>query len=358
MLLIEGRHGCMAAKLMPVDNLTPGMILADAALSLNGKVLLGKGVDLTPRHIALLITWDVQSVFVDSAEAEAEPVEISAERPAESLECLACLTEQNEIVQTVGVNFDIVRKFDIIPVAQIRNSVQLICSAIKPVHSFEVMNALLINQATLTDFIPRHSVMVAYFSGLIAHQLKWSEADIMGVVTASLLHDIGNLSMRSIDDLRIKTDLAKTAALLKKTQGLSNQVILGIVQHRERSDGGGYPTGVQGDKIHPYARVIGVADFFHNVAYKDTCNNPFPVLDTITAGMFDKFDLKICMVFIGQIKNSLLNNRIMLSNGKEAQIVFFNSSAYSLPIVKTLDGEFVDLSKNTNIHIAKMISPF
>ena len=199
--------------MMPVDNLTPGMILADAALSLNGKVLLGKGVDLTPRHIALLITWDVQSVFVDSAEAEAEaePVEISAERPAESLECLACLNEQNEIVQTVGVNFDIVRKFDIIPVAQIRNSVQLICSAIKPVHSFEVMNALLINQATLTDFIPRHSVMVAYFSGLIAHQLKWSEADIMGVVTASLLHDIGNLSMRSIDDLRIKTDLAKTA---------------------------------------------------------------------------------------------------------------------------------------------------
>jgi len=177
MFLIEGRHGCMVAKLMPVDNLTPGMILADVALSLNGKVLLGKAVELTPRHIALLITWDVQSVFVDSVEEEAEPVETLAERPAESLECIACLNAQNEIVQTVGVNFDIVRKFDIIPVAQIRNSVQLICSAISPVHSFEVMNALLINQATLTDFIPRHSVMVAYFSGMIAHQLKWSEAD-------------------------------------------------------------------------------------------------------------------------------------------------------------------------------------
>ena len=42
------------SKMVKVGDLVPGDILADEVLSMNGRVLLGKDVELTPRHIVLL----------------------------------------------------------------------------------------------------------------------------------------------------------------------------------------------------------------------------------------------------------------------------------------------------------------
>jgi putative nucleotidyltransferase with HDIG domain len=44
--------------------------------------------------------------------------------------------------------------------------------------------------------------------------------------------------------------------------GFDENVIAGILQHHERWDGKGYPCGIQGDKIHLFGRIIGLADAF------------------------------------------------------------------------------------------------
>jgi HD-GYP domain-containing protein (c-di-GMP phosphodiesterase class II) len=35
-----------------------------------------------------------------------------------------------------------------------------------------------------------------------------------------------------------------------------------VYQHHERLDGSGYPAGLTGDEIHPWARICAVADVF------------------------------------------------------------------------------------------------
>lgn len=360
---LKGGFSIMAAKMVVVDDLKQGDILADAVLSMSGKVLLGKNITLTSRHISLLKTWDIQNVFINVDEAQleteatlvAEPLQ-PKEQKVNSHEYIEFVKQHDSIVTDVAKNFGVIRNLRIIPVSHLKDAVENIHSSIAN-NSFEIMNYLLVGDQKLTDFIPRHSVMVAYFSGLIARKMRWSEEDIAGVALASLLHDIGNLTTNKIDDPRAQTHIAEMAGLFKKTKGLSNEVILGSIQHRERANGSGFPTRVQGAQIHPYARIIAVADLFHNLAYTDKYANPFPVLDRITLEMFEKFDPKVCMAFINQVKDSLMFNKILLSSGQEAQIIFFHSNTYSSPVVKTMDGEIIDLAKFPSLNISQIVTP-
>ncbi len=55
-----------------IDQLEPGMVLAEAATGPRGNVLLGDGVELTERHIRALKTWGVSAVQVEGEEDAAE----------------------------------------------------------------------------------------------------------------------------------------------------------------------------------------------------------------------------------------------------------------------------------------------
>jgi HD-GYP domain-containing protein (c-di-GMP phosphodiesterase class II) len=44
--------------------------------------------------------------------------------------------------------------------------------------------------------------------------------------------------------------------------GLSRGQLMMAYQHHERIDGGGYPVGVMDDEIHPWAKIVAIADRF------------------------------------------------------------------------------------------------
>ncbi len=353
------------AKMVAVEQLVPGDILSDAVLSMSGKVLLGKDIELTARHISLLNTWDIKNVFVDMPAGEespaAEPMPAEPEMTGDGDDMSYLMSEKyaafaqqyDGIVTNTVQSFDIIRQQRIIPVAHLKNTAGGIYSSIDG-NGLEMMNYLLAEDDQIADVISRHAVMVAYFSSIIARQLKWAEKDIVGVALASLLHDIGDLVT---SDSKRQLHLAETAGLLKTAVGVPAEVILGIIQHRERVNGSGVPKGSKGEAIHPYAKVIAVADLFHNSAYSLSGSNPFPVLDQLTQEMYGKFDTGICQQFIGRIKDSLLLNRIVLSDGRKAEIIFFNRSSYTLPVVRVGENEIIDLAKHPELSIRQILAP-
>lgn len=350
----------MAAKMMAVKDLTVGSILADTVISVNGKVLFGKDIALTSRHISLLNTWDVQSVFihVDEEQPADEPIQETAPQinsKIDSKEYFKFVQEYDSMVTNTAQTFDFIRKQKIVPVSHLKDTAANIHSSLA--NSFEIMNYLLVSDYKVADFISRHSVIVAYFAGIIARQMKWNDDDITGVALASLLHDVGNLVADKVDDPRAHANIAEAARLLRGTRGLSNEVILGIIQHREQVNNRKIFTGINGGKIHPYAKIVAVADFFHNLAYTNEYANPFPVLDMLTSEMFNKLDPDVCQIFINRVKDSLLNSKVYLSNGKKAEIIFFNPTKYSLPIVRIEDSEIVDLSQHKGLTISRISVP-
>ena len=188
--------------------------------------------------------------------------------------------------------------------------------------------------------------------------MEWSESDIAGVALAGLLHDIGNLTNDRAEDSQSQVNFIEAWSLLRETKGLSNEVLLGIMQHRERSNGSGFPSKTAGGKIHPYAKIIAVADLFHSLAYRDEHANPFPILDILAREMYGTLDTDVCQNLIDRVRDSLLFNKVLLSNGQEAEVVFFNRGNYCLPIVRTIDNQIINLSNRDDITIKRLSTRF
>jgi putative nucleotidyltransferase with HDIG domain len=115
-----------------------------------------------------------------------------------------------------------------------------------------------------------HSRGVAEWSVNIAREMGMAENDIRGIKVCALLHDIGKITISS--DI-----LNKSGPLSENERGIINThpgtayealcrihfpwpVAELVYQHHERMDGSGYPRGLKGDEIHPWARILAVAD--------------------------------------------------------------------------------------------------
>lgn len=346
----------MSTKIVAVGELEPGYILADNVLSVAGHVLLSKDMVLTPRHISLLTTWDIKSVFIALRE-EIAPLEkpLPTPRKLKSEEYYRFVREYDTVVTTVSQSFDFIRQRKMVPLPHLRDTAGNIHSTIT-VNSGSIFDYLLLSDFKLADYISRHSVMVAFLAGTIARQMKWNEEDVRDLTLAGLLHDVGSLTAGKSGESRDTVHLVESAALLKQVNGLTNNLILGVLQHRELEDGSGFPTGAQGLRIHPFAKVISIADLFHCKAYFENYANPLPVLDLLANDMLGKVDPVICKAFIDRARDSLLHNRVMLSSGHEAEIIFFHPNASRHPVVKTRDDRIIDLSKHTGLTISRMVS--
>ena len=122
--------------------------------------------------------------------------------------------------------------------------------------------------STSRDHLQRIQV---YAEGL-ARAVGLTEPEILGVKTAGLLHDIGNLaipehilskmSRLSYDEFeRVKIHPRVGAEILKSVP-FPYPVTPLILSHHERWDGRGYPSGLKGDDIPVGARILAVVDCF------------------------------------------------------------------------------------------------
>ncbi len=122
--------------------------------------------------------------------------------------------------------------------------------------------------STSRDHLQRIQV---YAEGL-ARAVGLTEPEILGVKTAGLLHDIGNLAVPehilskmtrlSYDEFeRVKIHPRVGAEILKSVP-FPYPVTPLILSHHERWDGRGYPSGLKGDDIPVGARILAVVDCF------------------------------------------------------------------------------------------------
>lgn len=117
-----------------------------------------------------------------------------------------------------------------------------------------------------------HSERVAYASVLIARQLGMGEQRIVLLRYAALLHDVGKLGVPTrlltksgpldADERETIQRHPQCGADLVRDLDFLGEGRDGILHHHERLDGRGYPSGLAGDAIPEFARVIAVADAF------------------------------------------------------------------------------------------------
>ena len=117
-----------------------------------------------------------------------------------------------------------------------------------------------------------HSERVTYFASKIAQGLGLSEEDIMDLKISGLLHDIGKIGVPESVLLKpgkltkeefekIKAHPSIGADIVKNISG-TERIEEAIRHHHERFDGKGYPTGLAGQDIPFFSRIIAVADSY------------------------------------------------------------------------------------------------
>ena len=121
------------------------------------------------------------------------------------------------------------------------------------------------------DYTVEHSANVATLMIAIARLLGVSEPDLPVLALAGLMHDVGKqrvpghilnkpgtLTRDEFEEIRKHP--MHGYEILSACAACPDAVRIVALQHHERLDGGGYPSGTTG--LHPYSRIASVADAF------------------------------------------------------------------------------------------------
>lgn len=117
----------------------------------------------------------------------------------------------------------------------------------------------------------RHTLSVAIISHYLALRLSLGQLSIDNIVVAALCHDLGELytdpailehGHRVSDAERryIYVHPITGWLIVRKLEGLNREVAKAILQHQERLDGSGYPSGSKEDVIGLAGRILAAAD--------------------------------------------------------------------------------------------------
>jgi PAS domain S-box-containing protein len=132
------------------------------------------------------------------------------------------------------------------------------------------INAMAVTVETRDPYTAGHQRRVADLARAIAVEMNLKSEQIDGVRMASMIHDIGKISIPS-EILTKPTLLTALEFNLIKTHPISGYNILKdiefpwpiariVLEHHERIDGSGYPNGLKGEQILLESKIIAIAD--------------------------------------------------------------------------------------------------
>jgi putative two-component system response regulator len=121
-----------------------------------------------------------------------------------------------------------------------------------------------------------HQERVAQLACAIATEMELPQDRIYGLRMASIIHDLGKITIPAeilckpgkllpLEYELIKNHVQAGYDILKKIEFPWPLAEI-IYQHHERMDGSGYPNSLVGEEIHLEARIIAVADVFETIA--------------------------------------------------------------------------------------------
>ncbi len=224
-----------------------------------------------------------------------------------------------------------------------------------------------------------HMVNVAIFAVKIGQGVGYGEEDLRRLALAGCLHDVGMVTIPrrilekpgplSPEELAlVRQHPEKGSHILQALGSEFDWLATVALQEQEREDGSGYPRGLQGDQIHDYAKIIGLADIYdaliHPRPYQKRRVPCDAVKEIMTSGR---------RVFPGRILKGLIQGlstfpvgSLVLLNSKEvACVVATNPTLPLRPVLEILTGpqgerlpspRRIDLAQNTLLYITASVA--
>ena len=333
-----------------------GMVLADDLLSDAGRIILSKGTRLTDSMFKSLQVWNVSQLVVEHEET----------MPAH-FQTGKCEKHYDDTLKLIQKSFAAMRLCGELPLAEMQNlALNSVLAITETVGAVQYLHSL----QRSCEYTFHHSVNVSILCGILGRWLGYKESALQEIILTGLLHDIGKSQLpekllnkpgqlTSAEMDHMKGHSLRGKELMQKAGVLSSGVIDGVLQHHERMDGSGYPHGMQGKAIHPYARIVAVADIYDAMTSErpyQKKQSPFFVARSIAQDMFAKLDMETTTTFLEHIRDHFVGSQVCLMDGRLAEVILLGGDFTFKPIIRTQSGEFLDMSRNPAIQIKEVIT--
>ncbi|WP_373229209.1 HD-GYP domain-containing protein [Cohnella sp.] len=346
------------------------MAIAKNIYTDNGAVLIGVGVSLTERMIESLKGRNVSHLYIkDKATEDLEnvddvPLELRVEAATVIHETFNQIqAANNKWLKAINhLNVDKLQKVFKDLVYELRANKNVI--------------SLLTNVTVHDNYIFSHSVNVTIYTLAMAIKLGYNDKQLNDLAIGGVFHDIGK-SRIPLDVLNKKGRLSdEEFTTIKNHSGygfeiLRNQPSISLLsahcayQHHEKLDGSGYPRGLKGDEIHPYAKIMAVADVFDALTSTRSYRNamlPHEAIEVLFTEANTHFDSSIIQTFRHSVASYPIGVTVKLNTGETAVVAQYLFDSPGRPIVrvvkdsygKNLDKAYdLDLSKNLTLLITE-----
>ena len=344
------------------EALKPGMRLAKPIFTEEDQLLLHKGELLKAPFMKRMKNYDVKDVYIDWHH----------QYPLEIMEGIIQDT-QNRIQDHFKTSFHRLTDNKNPEFEKIENLVE------------EILKEILENKKLLIDLTEvrstdnytfEHSVNVCILAMILGRSIGYGKKNLKKIGLGALLHDIGKVgvdeeilkkSKRLTEGEygEIKRHTTKGYELVKSLDLLCEDSRRIVRDHHEWVNGKGYPKGLKGHEIHPFARIVGICDQFDALSTDRVYRKAWAfsdVVEYLIVYQGEIFDGNFVQAFLQSFEVYLQGRLVELSSGKNAVVRKFNGSFPTRPMIQIIrreakgiiEQEILDLTKIHNEKIVKV----
>ena len=358
-------------KLISVDKLEPGLVVSENIYTIDDRLVLPKGTVLDEKSIARIKAHSLYNIFVEDEKKENILAEDKPEKELSYAEKLRNSEGFIKFKQHIEENAEkLEESFRMIANDTMDLEVEKLT---EPVYHLFVEAGgtagifdMLHNLRDNSDAVYMHSLNVALISNTLATWLRLPTEDVQLATAGGLLHDIGKMMLpHELLEKETPLDEAESKIMrehvvkgyeLVRNKEMNSHIKNCILMHHELRDGSGYPFHLKNDQIDEIASIVTVANLYDEMTSKRVYRDaicPFTVIESFEKEGLNKFSPNVIMTFLGNIVNTFIANRVILSNGLSGDIIFINPEYLSKPVVKC-GNQYIDLAKERNISIVSL----
>lgn len=356
-------------RLVPINSVKEGSILAKTIYNSNGIPLLREGYPLNSKLINKAIYNGVYSLYIHDKYSD------------EIIEDIISPELRQKAIHTLKSSYDDMQKESYYfhknknyksskdPVANVS---MLAREFVDDIISNKEIIINLVDIKTMDDYTYQHCVNAAILAIVLGIELGYSKKVLESIAVGALLHDFGKvfipknillkpgkLTYNEMEEIKNHPTLGYN--YLKDHSSLNNIALSIILEHHEKVNGTGYPKGLSHNKISKFAKMAAVCDVYDALTSDRTYRkamSPNEALELIMGSCGLDFDLEIVKAFMNRIVPYPVGTLVNLSNGEIAVIKQLNSEYVLRPIVNVVNKKGdklsfteLDLMKETNIVI-------
>ncbi len=352
---------------MTVDELIPGLIVAQDVMNKYDSVIIAEGVKLTDTHIVTLQQFDVDYVFVD------EPKK-ATKLPASTVKVVPDILLDTEKRQKDAFKRAVKYYKKIYQGARdgkpiFYNEVyQIVCELVMEFFKHDDVLRVLHRIESEDEYEYVHGTSVCILSVVIGKWLKLDHQQIYKLAMAAFLCDIGKAKvsqsiltkrqdLNEFEAVQAKRHVDYSKNILAFSGTFDDDVITMVAMHHERMNGSGYPSRMKDADIQLGSRIIAVSDTFHALISERPYREAYTIFEAteiLWNLAYNELDPNVSERLVKYITAYYVGRNVILSDGRIGEIILVNPYDKFKPLVKVGD-EFLDLSTDHSYTIVDTV---